>query len=416
MLGVRFSFVGAKGSLVFVSLFLCPATVLATGQPRVDPQTGVIRLLFIGDSMLEPGNVGPFIVQDPMIAMTPIPFTWLAQVSAGSTAERMLRQYFPRREKDIYERYDVIILTEANIMYFPTKVQKWIKAGVVEHGLGFLMAGGPNSFGGFAPWELLGWDGSIVEEAMPVWSLPDSTYDLSHQYHLIPAPGREEHPLVRKIPWEQVPLFCQNRVAAKEGAVVVGVSDKNPPGSPILTYLEIGEGLSEAFVFDWGGNGLQAFHRWGYAPLVMSNLIYYPARVPIAEDASTLLRFRTELNRYFSMRRFVVSVMDFAEKFGANLNQSEESLRKSDKERKEVIAFYLSGDHQSSLTSLESALSSLERVSQLSMEAKDQALFWVYVIEWFTVSGTSMLCGAVVWTLMVRRALYRDVGVTRFLK
>lgn len=407
---------GPKGSLLIAAMLLCLPSVLADGQPRVDPQTGVIRLLFIGDSMLEPGNVAPFIVQDPMIAMTPIPFTWLAQVSAGGSAERMLRQYFPRREKDIYERYDVIILTEANIIYFPTKVQNWIKAGVVEHGLGFLMAGGPNSFGGFGPWELPGWDGSIVEEAMPVRCLTDWTYDLHHLYHLVPAPGREDHPLVRKIPWEQVHLSCRNRVEPKEGAVVVGVSDKYPPGSPILTYLEIGEGLSEAFVYDWGGNGPKDFHRWDYVSLVMSNLIYYPARVPIPEDTSTFLRLRTQLNSYYSMRRFVMSVMDFAEKFGANLNQAEELLRKSDEGREEVIALYLSGDHQSSMAALESALSSLEGVSQLAMRAKDQALFWVYVIEWFTVSGTAMVCGVVVWTLMVRRALYRDIGVTRFLK
>jgi hypothetical protein len=36
------------------------------------------------------------------------------------------------------------------------------------------------------------------------------------------------------------------------------------------------------------------------------------------------------------------------------------------------------------------------------------------VIEWFTVSGTAMISGAVIWTLMVRRTAYREVGVTRF--
>ena len=53
-------------------------------------------------------------------------------------------------------------------------------------------------------------------------------------------------------------------------------------------------------------------------------------------------------------------------------------------------------------------------VKEAKLEAKDEALFWVYVIEWFTVSGTGMMCGAILWTLMVRRAAYREVGTTRF--
>jgi len=36
------------------------------------------------------------------------------------------------------------------------------------------------------------------------------------------------------------------------------------------------------------------------------------------------------------------------------------------------------------------------------------------VIEWLAVTGTSMVCGFLLWLLMIRRRLYREVRTTRF--
>jgi hypothetical protein len=49
----------------------------------------------------------------------------------------------------------------------------------------------------------------------------------------------------------------------------------------------------------------------------------------------------------------------------------------------------------------------------LAMREKDKALFWIYVIEWLMASSTLIISGLVLWTLMVRRRLYRKVMVTR---
>jgi len=62
---------------------------------------------------------------------------------------------------------------------------------------------------------------------------------------------------------------------------------------------------------------------------------------------------------------------------------------------------------------LEQAFEELKKVSDESVVMKEKALFWIYMVEWFTVMGTSVLTGFVLWTLMVRRRLYREVKVTR---
>jgi len=402
-----------RSILILVLILLWPSLSLGA-QPKVDPQTGLIRVLFLGDALMQAGFVTPIIMQDPMIALNPVPVEFLTGLFPSITAAaRNLRVYFPRVERQVTEGYDVVIIADAREPFFPPRIQNWIRKGVEDYGLGFLMAGGPQSFGGYEPWGHPSWEGSPVSEILPVKCLRDWQWG-EMTYRLVVPEEHKDHPLVRGIPWKTIPLFCRNRVLAKQGSTVVGVSDKYPPGSPILTYGEMGKGMSEAFVFDWGGNGVQDFHRSSYAPIILSNMIYWIARVKIPEDMSLLLRLRTELTKYFSMRRYVLSVIDFAEKFGANMNKASKALKDSDEDRQAVVSLYVSGEYEQALNSIDSALENLDKVTQLAMEAKNQALLWVYVIEWFTVSGTSMLCGAILWTLMVKRSAYKEVGVTRF--
>ena len=178
--------------------------------------------------------------------------------------------------------------------------------------------------------------------------------------------------------------------------------------------MELGEGIGEAFVFDWGGGSVREFNRWPYGPVALSNMLYWIARVSIPEDMGVYLRVRNLFTKYLSLRSYALSVMDFAEKFGANMDKAARALLDSDADRKQVVGLYVNGDYEESLEKLGSALENLNKVSQLALKAKDQALLWVYVVEWFTVSGTAMLAGVVLWTLMIRRSAYREVRTTRF--
>jgi hypothetical protein len=62
---------------------------------------------------------------------------------------------------------------------------------------------------------------------------------------------------------------------------------------------------------------------------------------------------------------------------------------------------------------IQGAISEMKRISLDSAELKEAALMWVYITEYLAVSGTSMVTGFLLWTLMVRRRLYRDVQTTR---
>jgi len=238
----------------------------------------MIRLLFMGDALMEAGFVTPIIAQDPMIKLSPVPVEFVTgEYDSITQAARTLRVYFPRVESQVTEGYDVVIIADAREPFFPHKLQNWVKKGVLEYGLGFLMSGGPQTFGGSL--SNPSWEGSVVSDVLPVHCHRDF-WDLSKKYHLVVPEEHEDHPLVRNIPWNTIPLFCRNRVTTKPGAVVVGKTDRYPPNSPILVYSEMGEGMSEAFVFDWGGNGPKEFHRSEYAPIILSNMIYWEGNSP----------------------------------------------------------------------------------------------------------------------------------------
>lgn len=393
-------------------VMLLALNIALSVEPKVDPETGMIRVLFMGDALMEAGFVTPLMAEDPMIDLNPVPVEFLTgEYQTISVAARTLRVYFPRVERQVTEGYDVVIITDAREPFFPEKIQRWVNKGVLEYGLGFLMAGGPQSFGGSLNHP--SWQGTTIGEILPVDCHRDF-WTLDKKYHLVVPEEHKDHPLVKNIPWNTIPLFCRNRVTARQGSVVVGKTDRYPANSPVLVYSEMGEGMSEAFVHDWGGNGPEDFHRSDFAPIIVSNMIYWIARVEIPQDMSLVMELRTSLTRFFSVRRYAISVIDFAEKFGANTQKASNTLMESEESRKKVIRFYVNGEYEEALAAVENGLESLDKASTQAMEAKDEALFWVYVIEWFTVSGTSMLSGAVLWTLMVRRSAYKEVKTTSF--
>jgi hypothetical protein len=80
---------------------------------------------------------------------------------------------------------------------------------------------------------------------------------------------------------------------------------------------------------------------------------------------------------------------------------------------KEATEAYLQEEYQGSLAMMEEAIEEMEGLRAEAMRLKDQALAWVYLVEWLVVSGAFLLAGFTLWTLMVRRRLYRAVPATR---
>ena len=70
-------------------------------------------------------------------------------------------------------------------------------------------------------------------------------------------------------------------------------------------------------------------------------------------------------------------------------------------------------EYEAALGGIEEAISEMKEIALDSSELKRKALIWVYITEYLAVSGTCMATGFLLWTLMVKRRLYREVGLTR---
>ena len=74
---------------------------------------------------------------------------------------------------------------------------------------------------------------------------------------------------------------------------------------------------------------------------------------------------------------------------------------------------FLEGDIEGAMDVLTEAWEGQRSLMDDAMKAKDEALFWVYVTEWCALLGTLMISSYVLWTLMVRRRLYKEVRTSR---
>ncbi len=83
---------------------------------------------------------------------------------------------------------------------------------------------------------------------------------------------------------------------------------------------------------------------------------------------------------------------------------------------KEGEVLYLDWDFDAAAAKTIEAMDLLGGLEGGASELKNRALFWIYLLEWLVLVGTYLVAGFFLWSIMVRRKLYREVGRTRGLR
>jgi uncharacterized membrane protein len=403
--------------VVLAVLLLGPC--LATSSARVDPDTGRIRTLFIGSALVGIGYPAPAMVEDPKIELTRVE----AQIGSSNpllgfeNMQRFLRLYLPRSEDDLLQNYDMLIVTGIRSDDLKMSFQRWAKKAVEEEGFGLMMADDATAFGTTAT-VFIGnpgqpWDTTPVGEALPVYQTEHVTYR-DHFFKILPT---GPNPITDGISWKGMPfIWSTNRVEPRPGSTVIAVTTDETvltdrQNDEVLVYWDYGAGRSLAFVFNWCGHGLIDFYRWEYWKDLVARLVYFPARASIP-DVSISHKIRLQIGLYTSQKGTLLSIMEFADTFGANTYGLNQNLAGTEGIRRKADELWIDEQYEESSLAMDGALSSLTRDMEEAVKAKDRALLWVYVVEWLTVTGTSLATGMVLWSVMVRRRLYRETGTT----
>ncbi|MBU7004119.1 MAG: hypothetical protein HXS50_01035, partial [Theionarchaea archaeon] len=150
-----------------------------------------------------------------------------------------------------------------------------------------------------------------------------------------------------------------------------------------------------------------------YLPDYAINLVIYLDQRPLSPDYLVVHQYRELVNTLYIGRSMLMSLIDFVESFGGNSQGIYEEIRNLDAMVGVAAEFYLDQDNEAALEAARKAREKQVEIEELSVEIKNQALMWVYITEWLAVTGTGLLSGFVIWTLMIRRGLYREIETTR---
>jgi hypothetical protein len=342
---------------------------------------------------------------------------------------RLVRLYMPRSVNDLTSRFDVIILANANrFAVSPRNVQMLADGVSGEKALGLVMFGGWESFGG--AFGMPAWGDSAVGQLLP-------TEDGGPLYIHKPANSfklvidRPEHEFMSSLPWDPKQPFMYNfhhNLATLKG------------GATMLAHVESSSFVDHPGFATWEllDNGARTFsitgeiqgpssepgqvhtmctraNPWEYALDFGGNLLIYLDKRPVPQDVELVHRVRQIMFDVANRKSLLIALLEFSDAFGANTNKINRELDVVNQIVLDVLPDYFALEFD---VVLDAYTEVQERLGDLEVEAvelKNRALMWVYVVEWLTVTGTAMVAGFIMWTIMVRRKLYKEVSSTKLI-
>jgi len=379
---------------------------------NIDPRK--VSVLYTGDPY--PG-ITPYLSmkEDAFISVTPVQAS--AQHYAGITSDdirKAMRIYMARSYDDYVNKYDVMILSDSNRGVFTSGQIFWFRDGVLDHGIGLIMVGGYESYGG--GFGHSSWGGSPVEEVLPVVvPVPNAWVSGNVKIEVV----KYDNVFIASLPFKPLPEYMKigtdgNQVTQKEGSELlarwISTTFDNPP---CYVTWEVGEGRTFAMMHDWTPGGGYEMSRWDYYRDYVVDLMLYLAGRQLPSDSLVVHEYRSSIHSIAVSKGLLMSLIDFVDSFGGSPREIDRQIIVLNAMVADSQEYYLDHQFDQALEKVRLATEKVKEIEQLSIRIKNQALFWVYVVEWLSVMSVSLLAGVVVWTLMIRRRLYREVRVTR---
>jgi len=338
-------------------------------------------------------------MQDPMFDYSLYP---LPPDLSDSDKRKLDRVYYPRTRDELLNTYDLIVFHDARIQHFTPRQLHDLDYAFREAGV--------TAMNGLC----LAWDSA--------W-LPTILCDL-------------------------VPI-SQNQAFRYAGYTVRFVRDRDPVFLPFLEYgveKVVGSQLTEMtarqgavvwgymqpqnfpWLVSWRPGGKSAGMQWvvahifdswwdqlnnPYALDVATNMIFYSTRMPLISDINARREARRLFATFQAQKSLILSMMEWSDNLGANTLPLSQRLNAVELQMDQAIDRYVVQDYATAITFLDSLSKEVSDIGEEAVRLKDEAMFWIYVSEWLVVTSTAIMAGFMVWTLMVRRRMYRAIQATR---
>jgi hypothetical protein len=331
---------------------------------------------------------------------------------------RFVRIYFPRTYPEIRD-FHFIMLHSPVLTYLGDKQERWMH-DAIRLGTGGLSA--PSCFSVQSdihdPWIA-----SVLNQAFP--------NDCSSVISAGGPGGQEVFKVIvnREFPEPVLtpflPLGIESFVGThafmiipREGSTTlawqVGGFPTRVPYMSTWTYengrtLTLGDSFGMAFWSSYFGRASTN----PYSLDILMNIVLYLTKREVPTDVLVFHRMRGTFMEFRTRMGLLMSLADFAQKFGANDERLQMMVADLEGQYSQATNEYLSQDFVASEETMIAALENYAEYEQVIVRLKEQALLWVYMAEWMVTTATLMISSFVLWTVMVRRRLYREVTVTK---
>ncbi len=219
--------------------------------------------------------------------------------------------------------------------------------------------------------------------------------------------------MMTALPWKSCPHFSgYNKVTLKDGALLLAETSGSD-ANPFMAFWKVGRGAGFAFCTDWTPAWGEAFMRWDYYPDFTVYSVYYAAGRKVPQDLGLMHLISSARITYRTERDILVSLINLIDRLGGNVRRLEEMISDADAIRKRAGRDYLLQDYAECAKDLQMARDKLKEINQEAAKVRARAFLWIWLIEWLAVSATLMITGLVVWNVMIKRRLYREVTTTR---
>ncbi len=377
-------------------------------ESRTDPETGRIRLLFVGQW---PMACRPqYLIEDPLLRTSIVPYhdfgVQLEQI------RRYMHQRYPRTPKHLTDNYDVVAFSNIQLPTFTARQIDMVAEAVREKALGYIMMGGHTSFGGTTD-RYPSWAGTSIDGILPV-EVVEGIYIRPIFFKLVVSDP--SNALMISLPWSDLPPFSYtlNAVTMRQGGHLLAETNLKER-HPVLAFGDFEMGRTLVFMTPLNVCDNYNMRDWGFFDDMCANFVYFGARVELPSDPFMIHQLRGRLRGYHDERLLFLSMIEFVDKLGANVARLEDQLSEIELIRVESYSAYVSQEYESSAELMEQALDRMKAGSADAIKIKNATMLWIYVIEWIAVTATLMITGSLLWSLMVRRRLYREMGITRSL-
>ncbi len=380
---------------------------------------GKIRVLIAGNMDLI-NALRVILGGEPLVGYVAVPCR-LGGVVTYEAAIKFIRLYFPRTYEEM-RGYDAVILTQPEYHLFTVKQDQWIK-DAIEDGVGGINDGSVFSIQSQIHYA---WAISLASKAFPNDARAVSRKGGGEAGRLhFRVVINKEYPdpvLTPFVPYgvESVACIAASRlIIPREGAGTLAWQVGNFPSLGSVPYLvtwDYGKGRTMTSG-DFMGNGWFGIPRSPtsnqYSPDILMNMIFFLTKRRLIENVPAFHTVKADLLEFSSRMLILTSMRDFIDKFGANTQVIQDEIRRLEEIYDQGVELYMNQDFQECDATLDFGLAQFAGAEETAMREKNAALLWVYVIEWLAASSTLSVSGFVLWTLMVRRRLYRAVGATR---